>query len=96
MLVCQKATCRIITTVFGADSDMCLETTHFSASSWGLEGFSGGSGFPDSLVGKEFTCKAGDSGSIPGSGRSPGEGIGYTLQYSCLEAHAVTKMVGHD
>ena len=40
------------------------------------------SGFPDSSVGKESTCKAGDGGWIPGSGRSPGEGIGYALQYS--------------
>ena len=32
-------------------------------------------GFPDSSVGKESTCNAGDSGSIPGLGRSPGEGI---------------------
>ena len=37
--------------------------------------------FPDSSVGKESTCNAGDPGSIPGSGRSPGEGIGYPLQY---------------
>ena len=41
-------------------------------------------GFPDSLVGKESTCNAGDLGSIPGSGRSPGEGTGYPLQYSWL------------
>ena len=40
------------------------------------------SGFPDSSVGKESTCNAGDPGSIPGSGRSSGEGIGYLLQYS--------------
>ena len=33
-------------------------------------------GFPDSLVGKEFICNAGDPGLIPGSGRSTGEGIG--------------------
>ena len=39
-------------------------------------------GFPDSSVGKESDCKAGDPGSIPGSGRYPGEGIGYPLQYS--------------
>ena len=39
-------------------------------------------GFPDSSVGKESTCNAGDPGSIPGSGRSPGEGMGYPLQYS--------------
>ena len=41
-------------------------------------------GFPDSSVGKESTCNAGDAGpqEIPGLGRSPGEGIGYSLQYS--------------
>ena len=42
-------------------------------------------GFPDSSVGKEFTCNAGDLGLIPGLGRSPGEGKGYALQYSGLE-----------
>ena len=35
--------------------------------------------------GKESACNAGDLGLIPGSGRSPGEGNGYPLQYSCLE-----------
>ena len=39
-------------------------------------------GYLDSSVGKEFTCSAGDPCSIPGSGRSPGEGIGYPRQYS--------------
>ena len=39
-------------------------------------------GFPDSSVGKESACNAGDPGSIPGAGRSSGEGIGYPLQYS--------------
>ena len=39
-------------------------------------------GFPDSSVGKESTCNAGDPGSIPGLGRSSGEGIGYPLQHS--------------
>ena len=39
-------------------------------------------GFPHSSVDKETTCNAGDPGLIPGSGRSPGEGIGYPLQYS--------------
>ena len=38
-------------------------------------------GFPDSSAGKESACNAGESGSIPGLGRSPGEGIGYPLQY---------------
>ena len=41
--------------------------------------------FPDSLVGKESTCNAGDLGSIPGLGRSPGEGKGYPHQDSGLE-----------
>ena len=40
------------------------------------------SDFPDSSVGKESICIAGDPGSIPRSERSPGEGIGYPLQYS--------------
>ena len=40
------------------------------------------SGFPDSSVGKKSTCNAGDPGSVPGSGRSTGEGIGDPLQYS--------------
>ena len=35
--------------------------------------------------GKETACNAGDTGSIPGSGRPPGEGNGNTLLYSCLE-----------
>ena len=60
---------------------------------------------PDS-VGKESACNAGAPGSIPGSGRSPGEGNGNPLQYSCLEnpmdrgawqatVHGVAQ-VGHD
>ena len=39
-------------------------------------------GFPGSSAGKESTYNVGDSSSIPGLGRSPGEGIGYPLQYS--------------
>ena len=39
-------------------------------------------GFLGSSAGNESTCNAGDPGLIPGSGRSPGEGIGYPLQYS--------------
>ena len=41
-------------------------------------------GFPDSSVGKESTCNAGDLGLIPGQARFAGEGIGYPLQYSCI------------
>ena len=53
--------------------------------------------FPASSVGKESACNSGDPGSIPGSGRSAGEGIGYPLQYSNLEnsmdctVHGVTE-----
>ena len=50
-------------------------------------------GFPDSSVRKESTCKAGDPSSTPGSGRSPGEGIGYPLQYSW--ASLVGQLVKH-
>ena len=42
-------------------------------------------GFRGGSDGKESTCNAGYPGSIPGSGRSPGEGNGNPLQYSCLE-----------
>ena len=42
-------------------------------------------GFPDSSVGKESACNAGDPGSIPVLRRSAGEGKGYPLQYSGLE-----------
>ena len=54
-------------------------------------------GFPDSSVGKESACNVGDLDSIPGLGRSPGEGKRYPLQYSGLEnsmnciVHGVTK-----
>ena len=41
----------------------------------------GDTDFPDRSVGKLSACNAGDPGSIPGSGRSAGEGIGYPLQY---------------
>ena len=50
---------------------------------------------PSGSVGKESACNAGDPGSIPGSGTSPGEGDGNPLQCSCLEnsmdSHGVIK-----
>ena len=60
-------------------------------------------GFPGGSAGKESTCSAGDLGLIPGLGKSPGEGNGNPLQYSCLEnskdreawlatVHGVTEM----
>ena len=47
--------------------------------------------FPDSSVGKESACDAGDPSSIPGLRRSPGEGVGYPLQYSW--AYLVAQLV---
>ena len=68
---------------------------------WGEDSWVGrrNRGFPGSSAGKQSTCNAGDPDSIPGSGRSPGGGNGYPLQYSCLEnsmdrkatVYAVTK-----
>ena len=43
-------------------------------------------GFPCGSDSKESACNSGDLGSIPGSGRFPGEGNSYPLQYSCLES----------
>ena len=40
-------------------------------------------GLPEWFSGKEYACNAGDAGSTPGSGRSPGGGNGNQLQYSC-------------
>ena len=48
-------------------------------------------GFPGSSAGKESACNAGDPGSIPGWGRSSGEGIGYPLQ--CSWASLVAQLV---
>ena len=42
-------------------------------------------GFPGGAAGKESACNAGDPGSFPGSGRSPGGGNSNPLQYSCLK-----------
>ena len=51
-------------------------------------------GFPCGLAGKESACNARDLGSIPGLGKSPGEGKGYSLQYSGLENSMDCKVHG--
>ena len=51
-------------------------------------------GFPGGSDGKESACKAGDLGSMLGLGRSPGEGNGYPLQYSCLENSMTEEAAG--
>ena len=67
--------------------DSCPVTAHGQTDKgvlWGLfnKGINLIQGFPHSSVGKESACNAGDTGSMPGLGRSSGEGIGYPLQYS--------------
>ena len=55
-------------------------------------------GFPGSSDSKESACNEGDLGSIPGLGRSPGEGNSYLLQYSSLENskfHGLYSLWGH-
>ena len=52
-------------------------------------------GFPGGSDDKESACKAGDPGSIPGSGKSPGEGNGNSLRYPCLEkSHGQRSLMG--
>ena len=73
---------------------MCSEATVWGALSllndfphallWGLSPFNP-LGFPCGSAGKESACNVGDLGSIPGLGRSPGEGNGHPLQYSGLK-----------
>ena len=50
-------------------------------------------GFPGDSDGKESACSTGDQGSVPGLGRSSGEGNGKALQYSCLENSMGWKMI---
>ena len=59
---------------------------------WVLKKFS----LPGGSDGKESACNVGDPGSIPGLGRSPGEGHGNPLQHSCLEnPHGQSSLVGY-
>ena len=51
-------------------------------------------GFPGGSAGKESVCNVGEQGSIPGLGRSAGEGNGYPLQYSGLELHHLEGIPG--
>ena len=52
-------------------------------------------GFPGGSDGKQSACNARDQGSIPGFGRSPGEGNGNPLQYSCLENSMDLSLAGY-
>ena len=58
---------------------------HSKIQVWKSTVFNKNMGFPGGSDGKESACNVGDLGSIPELGRSPGEGKGYPLQYSCLE-----------
>ena len=58
--------------------------------------YSGRQGFPGGSDSKESACNAEDPGLTPGSGRSPREGHGNPLQYSCLEnAHEQRSLAGY-
>ena len=66
---------------FGSDHEFCIAKFRLKLKKVGkTTGFHGGSD------GKASACNSGDPGSIPGLGRSPGEGNGNPLQYSCLKS----------
>ena len=69
---------RVVKILFNKSKIICLKINKSIRYSFSL-------GFPDGSVGKESACNAGDLGSIPGLGWSPGEGYGNPLQYSGLE-----------
>ena len=72
----------------GAKWEMKKRTTRSEGQKWGWSNRQDpdqAMGFPGGSDGKESACNAGDVGSIPGLGRSPGEKSGYPLQYFCLE-----------
>ena len=62
-----------------------VKLPNLSLHPWQMEIRSPSYCFPGGSDGKASVCNAGDPGSIPGLGRSPGEGNGSPLQYSCLE-----------
>ena len=68
----------LVITTSEFDTDQSVQITIISSSFQSL-------GFPCGSDGKASACNAGDPGLIPGSERSPGEGNGSPLQYSCLE-----------
>ena len=70
---------------WGVAKTVSVLTLWFSVTSWQLEIPSWLHGFPGGSEGKASACNTEDPGSIPGLGRSPGEGNGNPLQYSCLE-----------
>ena len=70
--------------VSSATHQLCTQTSH-SIQSLGPPIYKVSGGLPSASEGKEPACNAGDLGSIPGSGRSPGEGNSNPLQYFCLE-----------
>ena len=76
---------KLIFFIFGCARASLLRGLFSSCHEWRLFFLPVHRGFPAGSAGKECACVAGDLGSIPGLGRSPGEGNGYPLQYSGLE-----------
>ena len=88
--VCRVSSCKekFIQQIFSILIPVCFKVLLLWASLLVL-------GFPGGSDGKESACNAGDSGSIPGLGKSPGEGNDKPFQYSCLE-NPVSQGMGHD
>ena len=90
IMECKAAQCLLIlldnmTCKFSWLCATILEEERFPGSSAGKETILEEESFPGSSAGKECAYSAGDTCSIPGSGRSPGGGHGNPLQYSCQE-----------
>ena len=95
-----KQVCSSWTTALSsADCDVGIDGwplfIHMMPRSWDINLYFSNLGFPGGSDGKESACNVGDLDSIPGSGRSPGEGNGYPLQYSCLEKPMDRSLVGY-
>ena len=76
--MCSKSVLNVCITIAALDSNVPIPGWRFRSTYKWLIVFT----LRNNSVGKESTCNAGDPGSIPGSERSAGEGIGYPLQYS--------------
>ena len=75
---------RVVVAIFLNSIYICINILYWCFSFWPSSLYIIGSSFIHS-DGKASACNAGDPGSIPGSGRVPGEGNGKPLQYSCLK-----------
>ena len=83
---------------YNPDSDKQIKKKNYCEKvnlGWVLNDFYSFVGFPRWLSSKESSCNVGDTGSILGSGRSPGEGNGNPFQYSCGKSHVQRSLAGY-